>query len=114
MRALVFCQTTLSLAQTLYKAIRYSPTQETDSRCLPEDYVATVKETLTILTGESWVKVMTKRLLPLLTICPSDFGAKLGYAGFSINAKISDRFAIIPTPKPQNLSELDKNFTICR
>ncbi len=74
---------TLQIAQALYekhKAITYP---RTDSRCLPEDYIGTVKKTLgklgplaeKVLTND-WVKP-NKRIFN--------------------NAKVSDHFAIIPT-----------------
>ena len=44
-------KTTLSLAQALYEKHKVLTYPRTDSRCLPEDYLPTVKETLTILTG---------------------------------------------------------------
>jgi DNA topoisomerase-3 len=44
-------KTTLSLAQALYEKHKVLTYPRTDSRCL-EDYLPTVKETLTVLTGE--------------------------------------------------------------
>jgi DNA topoisomerase-3 len=41
-------KTTLSLAQALYEKHKVLTYPRTDSRCLPEDYLATVKETLTV------------------------------------------------------------------
>jgi DNA topoisomerase-3 len=74
---------TLQLAQALYekhKAITYP---RTDSRCLPEDYIGTVKKTLRNLgpfaakvLANDWIKP-NKRIFN--------------------NAKISDHFAIVPT-----------------
>jgi DNA topoisomerase-3 len=45
-------KTTLALAQALYEKHKVLTYPRTDSRCLPEDYLATVKATLTVLTGE--------------------------------------------------------------
>ena len=45
-------RTTLSLAQALYERHKVLTYPRTDSRCLPEDYIATVKETMRVLTGE--------------------------------------------------------------
>src|SRR5208283_5710941 len=42
---------TLALAQTLYERHKVLTYPRTDSRALPEDYLATVKNTLTMLTG---------------------------------------------------------------
>src|SRR5437867_2207982 len=88
---------TLGLAQALYEKHKVLTYPRTDSRALPEDYVATVKKTLGMLAetqygafadkilGEDWVKP-NKRIFN--------------------NAKVSDHFAIIPTSQePKHLSE---------
>lgn len=89
---------TLQIAQALYerhKAITYP---RTDSRALPEDYIPTVRQTLTSLSGDlaghgamvleqGWLKP-NKRIFN--------------------NAQISDHFAIIPTTTaPANLDEME-------
>jgi DNA topoisomerase-3 len=89
---------TLQIAQALYerhKAITYP---RTDSRALPEDYIPTVRQTLTNLTGDlaghgavvleqGWLRP-NKRIFN--------------------NAQISDHFAIIPTTTaPANLDEME-------
>ncbi|HEY0968514.1 MAG TPA: DNA topoisomerase 3 [Opitutaceae bacterium] len=89
---------TLQIAQALYerhKAITYP---RTDSRALPEDYIPTVRQTLTNLSGDlaghgamvldqGWLKP-NKRIFN--------------------NAQISDHFAIIPTTTaPANLDEME-------
>lgn len=89
---------TLQIAQALYerhKAITYP---RTDSRALPEDYIPTVRQTLTNLSGDlaghgamvldqGWLKP-NKRIFN--------------------NAQISDHFAIIPTTTaPVNLDEME-------
>ena len=42
---------TLSLAQALYERHKVLTYPRTDSRALPEDYIATVKKTLELLSG---------------------------------------------------------------
>ena len=86
-------KTTLSIAQSLYEHYKATTYPRTDSRCLPEDYVAPVKATLGKIEGplakfaqEALDKNYVKRT-------PKVFD----------NSKISDHFAIIPTgvvPKP--------------
>jgi DNA topoisomerase-3 len=74
---------TLQIAQALYerhKAITYP---RTDSRCLPEDYVATVKKTL-------------RNLGPLAAKVLENDWVRPNKRIFN-NAKVSDHFAIIPT-----------------
>ena len=74
---------TLQIAQALYerhKAITYP---RTDSRCLPEDYAATVKKTL-------------RNLGPLAAKVLENDWVKPNKRIFN-NAKVSDHFAIIPT-----------------
>jgi DNA topoisomerase-3 len=76
---------TLQIAQALYekhKAITYP---RTDSRCLPEDYLATVKKTL-------------RALGPLAAKVLENDWVKPNKRIFN-NAKVSDHFAIIPTGK---------------
>ncbi len=78
---------TLQIAQALYERHKVITYPRTDSRALPEDYVATVKQTLGNLSGDlgkhaqtalenGWVRP-NKRIFN--------------------NAQISDHFAIIPT-----------------
>ena len=82
---------TLQLAQALYerhKAITYP---RTDSRALPEDYLGTVKQTLTALGGTAYGWFADKIL--------AEGWVRPNKRIFN-NAKISDHFAIIPTPAP--------------
>jgi DNA topoisomerase-3 len=82
---------TLQIAQALYekhKAITYP---RTDSRCLPEDYMATVKRTLKAL-GDSPLGAFANKALANDWVKPNK-------RVFN-NAKVSDHFAIIPTAKP--------------
>ncbi|SDZ75015.1 DNA topoisomerase III [Nitrosospira multiformis] len=95
-------KTTLSLAQALYEKHKVLTYPRTDSRALPEDYIATVKETLGSLQnsgygafaaqilGAGWVKP-NKRIFN--------------------NAKISDHFAIIPTTiEARGLNEVESKL----
>ncbi|MBO7384216.1 MAG: DNA topoisomerase III [Fibrobacter sp.] len=92
-------KTTLSIAQSLYEHYKVTTYPRTDSRCLPEDYVAPVKSTLGKITGplakfaqEAIEKNYVKRT-------PKVFD----------NSKISDHFAIIPTGVvPKGLSEAEE------
>ena len=94
-------KTTLSIAQALYEKHKATTYPRTDSRCLPEDYVAPVKATLGKITGplakfaqEALDKNYVKRT-------PKVFD----------NTKISDHFAIIPTGvAPKGLSEAEEKI----
>jgi len=98
-------KTTLSLAQNLYERYKALTYPRTDSRFLPEDYLATVQQTVQALADvndglsaplaghaasivrQGWVKP-NKRIFD--------------------NKKVSDHFAIIPTLQiPQNLSDAE-------
>ena len=88
---------TLGLAQALYEKHKVLTYPRTDSRHLPEDYVATVKETLANLADSAY----------------APFAGQILKAGWVHqnkrifnNAKVSDHFAIIPTGvMPKSLSE---------
>ena len=94
-------KTTLSIAQALYERHKVTTYPRTDSRCLPEDYVAPVKATLAKIEGplakfaqEALDKNYVKRT-------PKVFD----------NTKISDHFAIIPTGvTPKGLSEAEEKI----
>ena len=94
-------KTTLSIAQALYEKHKATTYPRTDSRCLPEDYVAPVKATLGKIVGplakfaqEALDKNYVKRT-------PKVFD----------NSKISDHFAIIPTGvAPKGLSEAEEKI----
>lgn len=94
-------KTTLSIAQALYERHKVTTYPRTDSRCLPEDYVAPVKATLAKIEGplakfaqEALDKNYVKRT-------PKVFD----------NTKISDHFAIIPTGvAPKGLSEAEEKI----
>ena len=95
---------TLGLAQALYERHKVLTYPRTDARALPEDYVETVKETVSNLADSSpnyytfaqqiskngWIKP-NKRIFD--------------------NSKISDHFAIIPTLQaPKSLSEPEQKL----
>ena len=93
---------TLAIAQALYERHKILTYPRTDSKCLPEDYVNTVKQTIEGLeqaeyksiAGDilknDWVKASNKKIFN--------------------NSKISDHFAIIPTLKaaPSTLKEQEQ------
>jgi DNA topoisomerase-3 len=89
---------TLQIAQALYERHKMITYPRTDSRALPEDYIATVRQTLANLHGSlaphaqkvlgaDWVRP-TKRIFN--------------------NAQVSDHFAIIPTThEAKHLDEME-------
>ncbi len=93
---------TLGIAQALYEKHKVLTYPRTDSRHLPEDYIGTVKDTLTAMAGTPYA----------------------GFAGTVLkngwvhpnkrifnNAKVSDHFAIIPTGAvPKSLSEPEQKI----
>ena len=95
-------KTTLALAQALYEKHKALTYPRTDSRCLPEDYVGTVKETLKSFAGTAY----------------APFAAQILKGGWVHpnkrifnNAKVSDHFAIIPTgATPKNLSDAEQKL----
>ncbi len=93
-------KTTLSIAQALYerhKAITYP---RTDSRALPEDYLATVKQTFSELQATPAFGSVAKQVLTNNWIKPNK--------RIFDNTKVSDHFAIIPTVQtPKTLSDLE-------
>src|SRR4051812_32203012 len=88
-------RTTLSIAQALYEKHKVLTYPRTDSRALPEDYLAVAKQTIEIIAKES----MPGPLRPLAVHAGT--ALKEGYVKPSKrifdNAKVSDHFAIIPT-----------------
>lgn len=88
---------TLKIAQSLYEKHKVLTYPRTDSKCLPEDYGKTVRDTLASTSGilesyaqkvidNKWINTANKRIFN--------------------NAKISDHFAIIPTGvQPKSLSD---------
>lgn len=96
-------KTTLSIAQELYERHKALTYPRTDSRHLPEDYIGTVKTTLEALAGEPELGAFAKEIVKGKWV-------KANKRIFD-NAKISDHFAIIPTPQPpKNLNEVQQKI----
>ncbi|MBX3665620.1 MAG: DNA topoisomerase III [Burkholderiales bacterium] len=96
-------KTTLSIAQELYEKHKALTYPRTDSRHLPEDYLDTVRTTLEALAGEPEPGPFAKEIIKGKWI-------KANKRIFD-NAKISDHFAIIPTPQPpKNLNEVQQKI----
>ncbi|MFN7087247.1 MAG: DNA topoisomerase III [Burkholderiales bacterium] len=90
---------TLSLAQALYEKHKVLTYPRTDSRCLPEDYLDTVKETVSAL-AQTGYGAFSKKIL--------NQGWVRANKRIFNNAKISDHFAIIPTAlAPKHLNEAE-------
>ena len=99
-------KTTLSIAQALYEKHKVLTYPRTDSRFLPEDYVAVAKDTAKMLATEDLpgpLALLSKHAATAL---------KEGYIKPTKkvfdNAKVSDHFAIIPTLQaPKSLTEIE-------
>lgn len=85
-------KTTLAIAQALYEKHKVLTYPRTDSRALPEDYPATVAQTLEMLKGSIAYAVAADKILAGGWIKPN--------RRIFDNSKISDHFAIIPTLQP--------------
>src|SRR5688572_28221928 len=93
---------TLGLAQALYERHKVLTYPRTDSRALPEDYLGTVKSTLTMLGGTSYGQ-FADNILQSGWVRPNK--------RIFNNAKVSDHFAIIPTTQaPKGLSEPEQKL----
>ncbi|HJW25808.1 MAG TPA: DNA topoisomerase III [Rhodocyclaceae bacterium] len=107
-------KTTLSIAQALYEKHKVLTYPRTDSRCLPEDYLATVKQTLSMFTGEGLGKGHDEALIGRYhTFAHQILSRNWVVPNKRIfnNAKISDHFAIIPTTQaPKNLNEVEQKL----
>lgn len=96
---------TLSLTQTLYERHKMVTYPRTDSRYLPEDYTATVRETMSEIANSSLpVAEFARAVLngesstgPRLTKSKRVFDSK----------KVSDHFAIIPTGRVVKLNDTE-------
>jgi DNA topoisomerase III len=96
-------RTTLSLAQALYERHKALTYPRTDARALPEDYVATVKKTMEVLSGVRDYASFAKSVLKNGWVKPNK--------RIFDNSKISDHFAIIPTlQEPGHLSEAEQKL----
>ena len=93
---------TLGLAQALYEKHKVLTYPRTDSRALPEDYIGTVRGTLTML-GETSYGTFAGTILKNDWVRPNK--------RIFNNAKVSDHFAIIPTAlAPKHLSEPEQKL----
>ena len=96
-------RTTLSLAQALYEKHKVLTYPRTDSRALPEDYIATVKKTLDSLKDSNAYHAHAKKILDEKWVKPN--------RRIFDNSKISDHFAIIPTLQaPKSLNEIEQKL----
>ena len=94
---------TLGLAQALYEKHKVLTYPRTDSRALPEDYIATVKNTLGMLEGVTGYSAYADQILKSGWVHPNK--------RIFNNAKVSDHFAIIPTTQaPKTLSEPEQKL----
>jgi DNA topoisomerase-3 len=99
-------KTTLSLAQALYEKHKVLTYPRTDSRALPEDYVAVAKKTLAVLADEDLPGPL--RTLSMHARKALNEGYVKPSKRIFDNAKVSDHFAIIPTLiAPKSLSEIE-------
>ena len=80
---------TLQIAQALYERHKMLTYPRTDSRALPEDYLSTVKDTLKAFDGSAY-QASAQEIAKEGWVTPNK--------RIFNNAKISDHFAIIPTP----------------
>ncbi len=93
---------TLGLAQTLYERHKVLTYPRTDSRALPEDYIATVQKTLEMFAGTSYGPFAGEIL--------RNHWVRPNKRIFN-DAKVSDHLAIIPTSLgPKNLSEPEQKL----
>ncbi|MEY2776539.1 MAG: topoisomerase [Pseudomonadota bacterium] len=93
---------TLGLAQALYEKHKVLTYPRTDSKALPEDYLDTVKATLSQLEETSYGQA-ARRILQEKWVKPNK--------RIFDNTKVSDHFAIIPTGQlPRSLSEPEQKL----
>src|SRR5262249_25161554 len=89
---------TLQIAQQLYERFKVITYPRTDSRFLPEDYIPTVKATLSKIENQHARKVLDSQWV------------KHSKRIFN-NAKISDHFAIVPTGTvPHGLDDVQQKI----
>src|SRR5580700_9806726 len=94
---------TLAVAQALYEKHKVLTYPRTDSRALPEDYIPTVKNTLTMLGDVTGYSTFADQILKSGWVHPNK--------RIFNNAKVSDHFAIIPTSlAPKSLSEPEQKL----
>jgi DNA topoisomerase-3 len=94
---------TLGLAQALYERHKVLTYPRTDSRALPEDYLATVRQAVELLKGAKEYAPHPATVLKNSWIRPNK--------RVFDNTKVSDHFAIIPTLQlPRHLSEPEQKI----
>ncbi len=94
---------TLGLAQALYEKHKVLTYPRTDSRHLPEDYIATAKQVLETVAENHNYQRFAAQILDKNWVKPNK--------RIFDNTKISDHFAIIPTTMaPKNLSEPEQKL----
>jgi DNA topoisomerase III len=99
-------KTTLSIAQALYEKHKVLTYPRTDSKALPEDYVAVVKKTMEMISTETMPGPL-RGLAPHAKVALKEGYVKPNKKIFD-NSKISDHFAIIPTLQPpKSLTEIE-------
>ncbi|HSV68624.1 MAG TPA: DNA topoisomerase III [Methylibium sp.] len=99
-------KTTLSIAQALYEKHKVLTYPRTDSKALPEDYVAVVKKTMEMLASEELPGPL-KALSAHARKAVKEGYVKPNKRIFD-NAKVSDHFAIIPTLQaPKSLTDIE-------
>jgi DNA topoisomerase-3 len=99
-------KTTLSLAQALYERHKALTYPRTDSRALPEDYLAVVKKTMAVL-AEGDLPGPSRELARHAKLALKADYVKPTKRVFD-NAKVSDHFAIIPTLQtPAHLTDAE-------
>src|SRR5213082_1481058 len=91
---------TLQIAQQLYEKFKVITYPRTDSRYLPEDYIATVKGTLGKIQDPT-LAVHARKAIQMVKPSKRIFN----------NAKISDHFAIVPSGEvPHGLDEVQQRI----
>ncbi|MGH8661134.1 MAG: DNA topoisomerase III, partial [Burkholderiales bacterium] len=96
-------KTTLALAQSLYERHKVLTYPRTDSRALPEDYLATVKKAMELLAGNREYAPFARNVLKNNWVRPNK--------RVFDNAKVSDHFAIVPTVQlPKHLNEAERKL----
>ena len=99
-------KTTLSLAQALYEKHKVLTYPRTDSRFLPEDYLAVAKQTAEMIATEDMPGPLRELAAHAKTAIKNGY-IKPTKKVFD-NAKVSDHFAIIPTLQaPKSLTEIE-------
>ena len=105
---------TLAIAQKLYEKHKILTYPRTDSRCLPEDYVNTVKDTLQKFLEnnnfENFSPFLVEKIQQIQQKNCQMISKNANNKRIFNNAKISDHFAIIPTPPNEKFkfSSLDE------